>query len=231
MFVGHLAVGLLGKRAQPALPLHIAIFAAMSADLLVYVLLIARVERIDVVRGVAFNRVIGAGIAYSHSLAALLLWGALLAAAYFWRRRDSRAACAVFALVASHWFLDVVSHRPDMPLAPGLPWKLGFGLWNSMTAAMVVEGGLWVASITWYVRPVRFTSRAAALGFWTVAALLTLVWRKNIAAGMDPDPVRAGIGGLVFFSLVIAWAWWMERATASLPPRGPVLQQDSRATG
>jgi hypothetical protein len=28
---------------------------------------------------------------------------------------------------------------------------------------------------------------------------------------MDPDQIRAGIGGLFLFSLIVAWAEWMNR--------------------
>lgn len=41
---------------------------------------------------------------------------------------------------------------------------------------------------------------------------LTLMWYGNTRAGMEPDPVKAGIGGLVVLSLVVAWAYWMNRA-------------------
>jgi hypothetical protein len=34
---------------------------------------------------------------------------------------------------------------------------------------------------------------------------------RNISAGMDQNPVKAGIGGLIMFSLVVAWAYWINR--------------------
>jgi hypothetical protein len=214
MLVGHIAVGMLGKRAEPRLSLGTTVLAALFADLLVDVFLIVGAERIAPV-----------SIPYSHSLAMGMVWAALFGAVYFRRRRFPRGAWILFALVLSHWVLDVVSHRPDMPLAPGVPLRLGLGLWNSMTASMIVEGGLWVAAVVLYVRSARFKSRTGLIVFWSLVILVTQAWRQNIRTGMDLNAVRAGIQGLIFFSLLVAWAYWIGRSTVSLPPRGPVLPQ------
>jgi hypothetical protein len=57
----------------------------------------------------------------------------------------------------------------------------------------------------------RAKNRAFYFVFWMGIALLTLTWYENIRRGMDPDPVRAGVGGLIFFSLIVAWAYWINR--------------------
>ena len=62
-----------------------------------------------------------------------------------------------------------------------------------------------------YARATRPKTRLATYAFWPVVVLITLAWRRNISAGIDPDPVRAGIGGLIFFSLLVAWAYWIDR--------------------
>ena len=223
MLVGHVAVGMLAKRFEPRLSLASVVFAALLADLLWGALLAAGVEHVEPVPGAALNRILGRDIAWSHSLAMLALWGALVAAAYYWRKRTPRGAWILFAAVLSHWVLDVVTHRPDMPLAPHLPWKLGLGAWNSFPAALVVEGGLWLAAIVVYVRAFRRRTRAATIGLWTGILLLTLTWRRNIEAGVDPDALRAGLGALIFFSLVVAWAWWLD------PPADPATRAASMA--
>jgi hypothetical protein len=205
---------MLGKRAEPRLSLGTAVLAALFADLLVGVFLIVGAESTVPVH-----------IPYSHSLAMGIVWATLFATVYFRRRRFPRGPWILFALVLSHWVLDVVSHRPDMPLAPGVPLLLGLGLWNSMTASMIVEGGLWVVATVLYVRSVRFKSRTALIVFWSLVILVTLAWRQNIRTGMDPNPLRAGIQGLVFFSLLVAWVYWTERSTVSLPLHAPVLPQ------
>ena len=216
MFVGHLAAGLAAKRLEPRLSLGTLMLAVMLADLLTFSLMIAGVESFRIVPGATQNRMTG-DIPYSHSLMMDAVWAALLAAAYFLRRRYPRGAWVLFAAVLSHWLLDFVSHRPDMPLAPGTAARLGLGLWNSTPATLAIEGGFWLIALIVYVRDTSAKNRAGIYAFWPAIAFLTLAWYGNITAGIDPNPVKAGISGLIFFSLMVAWAYWMNRVRAVVP--------------
>jgi hypothetical protein len=211
MLVGHLAVGLIAKRIEPRVSLGTWTIAVLLADLLVFPFLIAGIERLDVVPGVGANRMVGHDIAYSHSLLMDAIWAALFAAAYFLRRRNPSGTWLLFVAVLSHWPLDVLSHRPDMSLAPGVHMVFGLGLWNSLPATLIVEGGFWLLAIILYLRATYPKKRMGTYAFWGGVILLTLVWKGNITAGMDPNPVRAGIAGLISFSLVVAWAYWINR--------------------
>jgi hypothetical protein len=140
------------------------------------------------------------------------LFAALFALAFYLWRRNRTGAWLLFAAIISHWVLDVVSHRPDMPLVPGAGPLLGLGLWNSLPATVIVEGGMWTAAIVMYIRATKRANWAGIAIFWTGVLLLTASWLANVSAGVAPDPVLAGVNGLVFFSLTIAWAYWMNRA-------------------
>ena len=212
MFVGHFAVGLVAKRVAPTISLGTLVLAAMLADLLWCVFLIAGIEHVE------FRQAMGAGnyfqasnIAFSHSLLMDVVWGALLAAAYFLRRRSPRGSWILFAAVISHWILDWIAHRPDMPLAPGTHSAYGLGLWTSIPATILIEGGFWLAAVILYVRAFPPKGRAGTYAFWIVVALLTLAWYGNIAGppprDLRPDPYAS----LIFFSLAVAWAYWMNR--------------------
>ena len=111
MFVGHLGVGFLARRAEPRISLGTWMLAVMLADFVTFPLLIVGVEQL--------TGGLGTRIAYSHSLLMVALWAALFASAYYFGRRYRRGAWLLFAAVLSHWPLDALSHRPDMPLAPG----------------------------------------------------------------------------------------------------------------
>jgi len=211
VFTGHLAVGFAGKRIEPKISLGTWIAAAMLADLLFFVFAIAGVERAGSLAGATTNRFVG-DVPYSHSLLMDAVWAGLFALGFYLWRRRSRGAWLLFGAVLSHWVLDVISHRPDMPLAPGATPLLGFGLWNSFPATALVEGGAWLVAINVYVRATKSESWVGVLVFWLGIALLTVSWLGNITAGIDPNPVRAGVNGLVFFSLAIGWAYWMNRA-------------------
>jgi len=210
MFTGHLAVGFAAKRIEPKISLGTWMLAAMLADLLLFPLLIAGVERVTLQPGVTTNRVVGVNIAYSHSLLMDVLWGVLFALAYYLYQRYFRGAWLLFAAVLSHWVLDVVSHRPDMPIAPGVSTTIGLGLWNSIPATLAVEGGLWLIALILYVRFTPLVTRVRRIVFWIAVVFLTFAWYGNIKGGMDPNPVRAGVGGLIFFSLMVVWAYWID---------------------
>jgi hypothetical protein len=210
MFVGHLGVGLIGKRIEPKISLGIWMLAVMLPDLVFFPLSIVGLEKFHVEAGTAVNRFVG-DVPYSHSLLMDIVWGALFAASYYLRRRYPRGAWMLFGAVLSHWVLDVIAHRPDMQLAPGIRTVFGWGLWNSIPATLTVEGGFWIVAIVVYVRATSAVNPWGVFFFWAGIILLTLSWYSNIRRGMDPDPVRAGVGGLIFFSLMIAWAHWMNR--------------------
>ena len=216
MLAGHFAAAFSAKRVAPSLSLGTLVFAALFADLLVFVLAAAGIEHFHFLAGVSTNCFIGDHLIYSHSLLMDVLWGALLAAGYFLWRRQVRAACILFLVVVSHWVLDVISHRPDMPLGPGIPGVLGLGLWNSIPATLIVEGGLWLAAIILYARATHATGPVGIYAFWAGVAVITLAWISNITVGPSTggSGITATLPSLVFFGLMIAWAYWAGGARA-----------------
>jgi hypothetical protein len=216
VLVGHFAVSLVGKRIEPALSLGTLVFASMLADVLAFVLVAAGIEHFRIAPDVQRNRLIGENIIYSHSLLMDVLWGALLAGAYLLWRRHARGARILFAAVVSHWVLDVVSHRPDMRIGPGIPGAFGLGLWNSIPATLTVEGGMWLIAIVLYVRATRATRRTGIYVLWVGVMILTLAWIGNISTPPSPGKgVAAALPSLIFFGCAIGWAYWMDRARSS----------------
>jgi len=213
MLVGHLALGMVAKRVEPKISLGTWMLAVMLVDLLCFAFLIAGIEHFDAAPGITSGRFVFRNVffAYSHSLLMNAIWAALFATAYFLRRRYPRGALLLFAAVLSHWPLDFIAHDPDLRLTPGGSAVYGLGIWNSIPATLIIEGGFWLLAIILYVRAARPEKRAAHYAFWPVIAFLTLAWYGNITRGIDPNPVSAGINGLIFFSLVVAWAYWMNR--------------------
>lgn len=207
MLAGHLAIGLLAKRVEPAISLGTFVLAAMLADLLWCVFMIAGMEHAQFRPGMgAANYFVASDIAMSHSLLMDTIWAALLAGAWFVWRRQPRAALVLGAAVISHWLLDLVSHRPDMPLAPRVHRYFGLGLWTSIPATVIIEGGFWLFAIVIYTRATEPRNRAAGFVFWSGAALFTLAWYSNIAGPPPRNFKAAPVVSLVFFSLMVAWA-------------------------
>jgi hypothetical protein len=212
MLVGHVAAGMLAKRAEPRVSLGTYVFAALLADVLVFAFLLIGIEQVNFgsERGAA-NYFHPINIAYSHSLLMDVVWGIGFAGLYFLFRRNRRGAWLLLAAVVSHWFLDFVAHRPDMHLAPGLNHAYGLGVWSSIPATLLVEGGLWLAAIFLFLQSTRARNWVGHVAFWVVALLLTLIWYSNIAGPPPPNPRSASISSLIFFVLVVSWAYWMNR--------------------
>lgn len=160
MFLGHYAVALAAKRAAPKTSLGTLFFAAQLADMLWPVLLLLGRERVRIVGGpnpfliFAFD-----SYPISHSLVTLIAWALLVAVLYRVRTGYATGAVVLGACVLSHWVLDLVTHRPDLPIYPGGP-TVGLGLWNSAAGTVLVEGLMFVAGVAIYLT----TTRARAAG-------------------------------------------------------------------
>jgi membrane-bound metal-dependent hydrolase YbcI (DUF457 family) len=212
MLVGHFAVGLTAKRIEPAISAGTLVLASMLVDLLWCILMFAGVEHVQFQPGIgAANYFVASDIEISHSLLMDGLWAALLAAAYFLKRRSPRGAWLIFGVVLSHWLLDWISHRPDMPLIPGLHRYFGLGLWSSIPAAIIIEGGFWVLAVILYARATHPKRRIGAYAYWIAVAVLTLAWYNNLAGRAPVNARTASLTSLLFFSLAVAWAYWMNR--------------------
>jgi|SRR5688572_11670729 len=214
MLVGHFAAALLARRVEPRISLGTAVVAATLADLLIFAFVIAGLEQIEIVRGRfgAANYFNAIDIGWSHSLAMSLVWAGLIGGASWSITRSGRAAIVVIAAVMSHWFLDALSHPPHMPLTPGGPGTVGLGLWRSVWATVVVEGGLWLLALVLYVRATRSITSAGRYVFWGGIIVLTLSWYNNIAGAAPSRPEDAPTASLIFFLLWVGWGYWMNRA-------------------
>jgi hypothetical protein len=71
----------------------------------------------------------------------------------------------IAGVVFSHWILDLLVHRPDLPILPGnfgnFP-LLGFGLWEYPTASAIVEFVLVIVGIWFYYRAAMQAAEASA---------------------------------------------------------------------
>ncbi|HSH76143.1 MAG TPA: hypothetical protein VLA09_10710 [Longimicrobiales bacterium] len=210
MFVGHLAVALGAKKVEPEVPLAAAVAAAFGLDLLWPVLLLLGVETVRVAPGdTAFTQLAFESYPWSHSLLLTLLWSALAAAAARALLGSRRAALVVGALVLSHWVLDLVTHRPDLPLWPAGP-RAGFGLWSSVPATIAVEGALFAGAIAAWLSMRRPRDRTGTWSFVGLLALTTVLWVASPWAPPPPSASAVAWGALALWILV-PWAAWSER--------------------
>lgn len=221
MFIGHFAVAFAAKRAVPKLSLPVLFAAVQFLDILWPLLILIGVEHSRIVPGITAASPLDLfDIPYSHSLLTSLIWSVLFAAPFL-RSHGKRAAAIVAGCVFSHFVLDVVTHRPDMPLAPGLPQRFGLGLWNSIVATIVVESLLFAVGIALYARGTRPVSKMGSVGLWALALLLTATWLTAVFAAPPPNIQIVAASILVTIPIVIVWARSIDRARPSLAVSRP----------
>ena len=153
MFIGHFGVGFAAKAVAPQVSLGTLFLAAQFIDLLWPTLLLLGVERVRIEPGITTVTPLNfEHYPVSHSLLAVLGWSLLLGGVYFWRRGALRGAVVVGLAVLSHWLLDLLVHRPDLPLYPGATQFFGLGLWSSLGATLAVELPIFAAGVWLYLR-------------------------------------------------------------------------------
>jgi hypothetical protein len=222
VFVGHFALGLAAKRVTPRVSLAVLFAAAEFADLVWPFLLAVGLEQVRIQPGnTAFTPLEFVSYPYSHSLLLLVVWGAAFGFAYrLIAHRNGRTVAVIAGLVVSHWVLDVLTHRPDMPLYPGGP-KLGLGLWNSIPATVTIELLMYAAGVWIYLRATRARDRIGRWGFGSLAVFLVVAYAANIVGGAPPSVTALAITAFAGSVLILVWSWWADRhrEADTLPPR------------
>lgn len=213
MFLGHFALAFAAKRAAPGASLGALIAAAQLPDLIWPVLVLAGAEAVRIDPGnTAVTPLDFVAYPWSHSLLMDAVWAVLAGGLYFALRRDRAGAVWIGLLVVSHWVLDWISHRPDLPLWPGGP-KVGLELWASLPATLAVEGGLFIAGVWLYASGTRALDRIGRNAPWALAGFLAAIYLGNLFGPPPPDVKMVAwvdAGAL----LLIAWAWWADRHRA-----------------
>jgi FtsH-binding integral membrane protein len=218
MFLGHFAMAYGAKRLAPRASLGTLFAAAQLPDLVWPWLVLGGVERATIVPGdTAFTPLRFDSYPVSHSLAAVVLWGAAFGAVHFWRKRRRADAVVLGLLALSHWALDFVSHRADVPLWPGGP-RLGLGLWNSVPATLVVELALFAAGLWLAASATRARDRLGRRGFVGLAGLLLAIYAANVMGPPPPSMTAVGWVGVVGGLVLVGLAAWVDRHRE---PRAP----------
>jgi membrane-bound metal-dependent hydrolase YbcI (DUF457 family) len=212
MFIGHYGIALAAKKLVPRTSLGTLFLASLLIDLVWPTLLLLGVERARIdtsLRGV--TPLVFTHYPWTHSLLAVCGWAIVLGAGYFAWARDRRAALVVAALVLSHWLLDAIVHRPDLLLLPGSHWAVGFGLWQSPIATLLVELGLFAFGTLLYLRA---TAGARRWPLWTLVALLVVIYFGNLFGPPPPSIAAVGWVGQAQWLFVLA-AWWIDHERAA----------------
>ncbi len=151
---------------------------------------------------------------------ATLVW-AILGGLVAWviaGRSSPRIFLAVALAVASHWVLDLLMHRPDLPIY-GDSMKVGLGLWNYRWPAFAAEIISLVGGLALYVRGTRPLDTIGRVGPAVLAIGLTGTQLFNLLVDPATTPRAVAVAGLVSFLAIPFALAWVDRHRSTNPSR------------
>jgi hypothetical protein len=114
--------------------------------------------------------------------------------------------------VFSHWLLDLIVHRPDLPIYDDT-MKVGFGLWNYRGIEFVLEIAILLFGALVYLK--RNVAIARKIGIIIFVAALVLIQTSNTFLRRPPASDRAfAITALVFYTVFAVVASLLEKRRA-----------------
>ncbi|MGC2195744.1 MAG: metal-dependent hydrolase [Terriglobales bacterium] len=210
MFIGHFGVGLAAKKLDPRMSLGTLFLGAQFLDLVWPIFLLLGLEHVRIAPGITkMSPFDFYDYPISHSLLTAAGWSVLVGGVYYAIRRPRRGAWIIGLAVLSHWVLDWLVHRPDLPLWPGGP-KVGLGLWNFWVAETILEVAIFAAGLWFYLGTTRARDGMGRYLFWALMALLFFGWVATLMAGSPPN-TRSMAWGALSMWIVVPWAWWADR--------------------
>ena len=193
MVAGHFGLAAGVKKIAPRLPLWSLLLATFFLDVVFIFFAAGGLEKIVPVDSAHPNMYGGSLIQayYTHSLVGALIISAITGFLAGWRW-ERRSGWVIGSVVFSHWILDLIVHRPDLPILPGnignLP-LLGFGIWQYPAISALLELALVVGGTWFYYRAAMQAAdvsatqeqrRRALTSTIGVAVLLLLLLASNV---------------------------------------------------
>jgi hypothetical protein len=213
MFVGHYGPSFAGKAIDQdnRVPLWLLFIAVQFVDVLWAIFVLLGIEKVRIVPSLPSSPLDLYYMPYTHSLVGALGWSlfAFLFCQLVPKLRGTRSGLIVGAAVFSHWILDLIVHRPDLPLYDGV-FKMGLGVWNYPIPAFLLEMAVLFGCAALYAK------NAARKGkLWGFVAVLAVLQSVGTFAFPPPSSDRnAAVTALFFYILLALMAAWVERGQA-----------------
>lgn len=221
MFVGHYGPAVWDAHRTNGVKLWHGFLAVQAMDLVFCLLAIFGLEGgvlPNATHPLAFN------IPYSHSLLGAVVISVFVAFIYRAVRPGAgpKGAAIMGGLAFSHWPLDWLVHRPDLPLVPHGETLLGLGLWDFAWPSYILEVLLLSLMMLWWLRvttgptwtvlaTVFLVIVLSALQFFAITAPTLMVQNGTFDPAALGDPVGTAVAGLVVFTVTIAAVALIER--------------------
>ncbi|MGH9969748.1 MAG: hypothetical protein ACREBG_18415 [Pyrinomonadaceae bacterium] len=212
MFVGHYGVSFAVKSVDKSVPLWLLFIAVQLVDVLWAVFIFMGIEKVRITPGItATNPLDLYYMPYTHSLVAAILWSGVGFIGYrFVGKGANSSALLLAAAIFSHWVLDLLVHRPDLPLYDDMH-KVGLGLWNYPGLAFALEASILFGSIFLYLRSSKPVSLTGRFGL-PVFGIVLLALQATVFFGAPPaSPAQAALTALLSYFVLVGLAYWLEK--------------------
>ena len=212
MFLGHYGVGFASKKIEPQASLGTYIMAAVFLDLLWPIFLLIGLEHVKIDPG---NTVVTPlnfyDYPYSHSLLMSIVWSVLFGGIYYLIKKNKKTSIILGLCVFSHWVLDFIVHRADLPLAPRIETFFGLGLWNSLPATLIVELSIFLGGAYLYLKLTKAKDKIGTFSLLGFVVLLLLIYAMNLFSGTLPPNVNTLAFSALGQWLFVAWGYWIDK--------------------
>jgi len=211
MFIGHFGVALAAKKIDNKPSLGTLFFATQFIDLLWPIFLLLDIERVEIDPcNTALTPLNFIYYPFSHSFLGVLIWLLLFGVIYFLIKKNLKSSVLLGALVMSHWILDLITHRPDLPLTFSDVTKVGFGLWNSIVITILIEGLIFIIGSYFYIKATKAENKKGKIILWSLLIFLSFTYILNIFGPPPPSKDSIAVAGLSLW-LLVAWGYWIDR--------------------
>jgi hypothetical protein len=203
---------LAAKAAKNAIPLWILFVAVQLLDVFWSIFVLLGIEKVRIAPGItATNPLDLYYMPYTHSLLGAMLWSIAAGVTYYvFRRAEGWSAGAIVgAAVLSHWVLDWLVHRPDLPLYDN-SFKVGLGLWNHPAFAFTLEIAVLFGGMGLYMKTTKAVALSGRFGI-VIFGFVMLAVQAYVFFGPPPASDKAAaITALVSYLAFAGIAYWLE---------------------
>jgi hypothetical protein len=216
MFVGHYGPSFVAKALDKTIPLWILFLAVQLVDVFWAIFVILGVEKARIASGItATNPLDLYYMPYTHSLVATILWALAAGVGYraHFRRNGWSAAVAIGVVIFSHWILDLLVHRPDLPLYDDA-LKVGLGLWNRPVAAFALEAASLFGGMALYLRATAPVGRGGRYEMAVFGAVMLTIHGLAFFSLPPTSAKAAAAAALAAYIAFAGVAFWLERKRA-----------------
>jgi hypothetical protein len=211
MFVGHYGPSFLAKRADQGVPLWVLFLAVQLLDVFWALFVFLGVEHVRIVPGFTRTNPLDLyDMPYTHSLPGAVGFAILAGVVYRLVTANGKGAALVGAAVFSHWPLDLLVHRPDLPLWDNTA-KVGLGLWDYPILTLAIEAALVFGGLAWYLAASRPRPGRRGFGLLVLVAVIFGMQASMLVSSPPPSPRAMAATALGSYVAICGLVAWLER--------------------